>query len=194
MIDYLTVGISTTGAGTRILTLLLLTGTIRRTIGVKNTLGTTTVVGIAKVFRQTLTRSNTVPFATNSIGPTWTRAAGCTHFDISFDFWTALNEWITGKALLADALHHMADDAAVSVGATASWAWINTLLVNTSQLTATVRAGDTLRSTIWWPPYISFETGTGGRFSNRTTLRVGATGRWSAWIYWLNITNWFNWG
>lgn len=130
MVYHLAIGILATGAGARILALLLLAGAIRRTIRVEHTLWSATLVGIAKVFGQALTRASAIPFTAFSIGSTGTWVAGCAHLNVAHNLRTTLHEGISGEALLAYALHGVADHTAFGIQATSARTGIHTLLVH----------------------------------------------------------------
>jgi len=135
MINHLTVGILTTSSWAGILASELLTSPIRGTIRVKHALRATTRVGISKVLRQTLAGSNSISIAAHGIRSTWTWAARSTNFIFICDLWSALDKRIPTEALLADALHRMANHMTLGINATTSRAGIDALLVDTGQLT-----------------------------------------------------------
>jgi len=105
-----------------------------------------------------------------------------------------LHERISVEALLANTLHGVANHKALGIKTTASWTWVDTLLVHTGQLTGAVRAGHTLWAAVWRATNIGLDTGTGRGLTNWATLRIRSTGRWATGINGRNITNGgFNW-
>lgn len=69
MIDNLAFGGLAARSGARVLTAVTNAGPIRRTIRIQDTLGTATLVGIAKVILDAGTRPGTVLLPTDGIGP-----------------------------------------------------------------------------------------------------------------------------
>lgn len=76
MIQYPTVCVETTHTGTGIATLELLTRLVRRAIAVGDALRTTSLVGIAMIFGQTLTGAGVAFLSANGIGTTGIGVAG----------------------------------------------------------------------------------------------------------------------
>lgn len=99
MIEHIADGIQATGAGTRILALLLLACAIRGTVRVEYALGTTALVGIAEVTLQTLARTSILSCSTTCIDTTRTWVAGIQLIQLLYTLLHTLHEGITFHTL-----------------------------------------------------------------------------------------------
>lgn len=70
MINDLTIGVLATSSGARVYAFVSDTCTIGRTIGIEDTFGPASFVGVSKVFGQTLTRTCTILLLTNGVNAT----------------------------------------------------------------------------------------------------------------------------
>lgn len=138
MIDNLALGILATCAWTGITALLIEAGAIRGTIRIDHTLGSTTLVGITKVFGQALTGAGTAAFLALGINSTGTRVAGLQDLNGCLPNWAALGKWISGETRFTQAHRGVAEDATVGIKSTETWTGIHTLLVDTSQAGGTL--------------------------------------------------------
>lgn len=192
MIDYMTLSILATSTRTWILAFVLYASLIRRTISIQNAFRSASFVRISKVFRQTLARSCTVLFTTNSIWATWARVAWVyiLRFRVSL-YWT-ITEWISGMTSCTNACRSVTYNVTFSVCATESRARIFTFLVNAGQVACTLWTGDALGSTVWRGSYKFGQTGAWGWVSNDFAFWVGTARRWLTRIFLWFIENRLN--
>lgn len=148
MIEHIADGIQATGTGTRILALLLLAGTIRRTIRVEYALGTTALIGIAKVTFLALARASILARSTTCIRSTRTWIAGIQLIQLLYALFNALHERIAFHTFGTGTAGSVREHTTQSRLSTQSRTRIAALLIDASLLGRTFRAGHTFRSTI----------------------------------------------
>ena len=88
------------------------------------------------------------------------------------------------------------DDTTLCPCSTRPRTWITTLLSQTSQVTSTFRTDDTLWSTVGWTANICGLTWAWWCASYISTLWIGSTGWWYAWVYkrwwwWCRFLGWY---
>lgn len=151
MIDNLAFGGLAARSGARVLTAVTNAGPIRRTIRIQDTLGTATLVGIAKVILDAGTRPGTVLLPTDGIGPARTgHTRGLILFgDIGLDE-LAAGEWIARVSFLARAARRVVDHCTARVEAARSRTRVGTLLPDAGLILGALVAEHTLRTAIRW--------------------------------------------
>jgi len=111
VVHHIALGILSAASGAGITALLLLTSSVRGTVRVQNTLRATSLVGVSKVIRETLTGSSSIPLDAFGIGATRRWLAGIDDLYILYNG-LALGEGISGQANVANTHCCVGDDAA----------------------------------------------------------------------------------
>lgn len=150
MVDNLALGVLAAGSGTRILTFVPNAGTVRRTIGVQDTLGATTFVRISKVILDAGTRTSTVLLPTVGVGAarTWD-TRGQILFGIVGLNELAAGERIAGVSFLARTARRVVHHGTLGVEAARTGARVGTLLPNARLVLGTFRAEHALGPAVW---------------------------------------------
>lgn len=80
----------------------------------------------------------------------------------------------------------MVDDITERIDATGAWAWVNTFLVGTCQVSGAVGIDDALRSALHiWVTKVARETSTESTVVLDFTVRIDSTAVGVTWINWL---------
>lgn len=153
VVNHLALGVLATGSGARIAAFLVHTRQIRRAVGVQNTLGTTAIVGISEVIRQTLTRSCTTALFALGIYATRAGVAWLQNFNGGIPNGTALTKRIPSEAAVAQAHGSVTENTAVGILTTESWARIRAFLIDARLIGGTLRVGNALGPAVWWSTY-----------------------------------------
>jgi len=103
VIDHLTLGVLAASAGTWVTAFLVDTCLIRRAVRVQNALGTTAIIRISEVIRQTLAGSGPTTFLALGIHAAGTGVAGLQNFRRTISYWTTLTKRISGEATVTQA-------------------------------------------------------------------------------------------
>lgn len=82
----------------------------------------------------------------------------------------------------------MVDNITECIDATGAWAWVNTFLISTCQVSGAVRIDDALRSALHiWVTKVSREASTECSVILDFTISIDSTGIGVTWI------NWYSW-
>lgn len=183
VIDHFALGVETTNAGTRIGTAEPVARLVLRTLRIHCALRLAVRWSSNEVL-QAGADGQTIGYATFTIRTTWRGQAGIG--DRSRSCWlieSAIREWISSVAIIADAVGHMVDRIALGIGTADAWTRILALVPDASLVCGTIRAEHALRATaLIGITLVLIDALAGSSSIPLNALSIRSTRRWFTWL------------
>lgn len=164
-----------------------------RTVRVQDTLRSTSLIGIAEIFRNTFARSNIIPLLAFCIRSAGWRFARVYRFFLDI-LWNALHKRISTKPFRTCTRNCVCNYSALGIRSAHSWAWVCAFVVYASFIAWTICVDNTFRPTVGSLSNVFRNTLTDGNVTVSWASRI-----WPTWTriariwYTLNIFgDWWN--